>query len=125
MGILYIGFFIILDFLIFNYLTKTVQYRRNINVLLVTFLFLFIIIHFANPLGLAIPNDLFFILTTFSLVLFVFHVGKKISLWLLVRINNERNKNTDILTKSFSYLIDYATPVLILIFQMFTIIDNY
>ncbi|MCP1995465.1 SNF family Na+-dependent transporter [Flavobacterium sp. HSC-61S13] len=125
MEILYIGFFIILDFLIFNYLTKTVQYRRNICVLLVTLLCLFTALHFANPLGLAIPNHLFFILTTFSLVLFVFHVGKKISLWLLVRINNERNKNMDMLTKSFSYLIDYATPILILIFQLYSIIDNY
>lgn len=125
MGILYIGFFIILDFLIFNYLTKTVQYRRNITVLLVTLLFLFTVLHFENPLGLAIPNHLFFILTTFSLSLFVSHAGKKISLWFLAYINNKHNKNMDIVTKSFSYLIDYAMPVLILIFQLFTIIDNY
>lgn len=115
-------FFIILDLLIFSYLIKKVRFSSSVTVSLIVFLILFLIVHFINPLGLSISNNILFILLVFSMSFFVFYFGKEIAIWFTLKINN--NEGNDLLFKWFGFWTDYLIYILILVFQIATIIGN-
>lgn len=121
MKLFYIMFFIVLDLMIFSYLVKKIRLKRRISILLTVFLFLFIIIHFFNPSGLAMPNNIFYILIGFSMALIVFRFGKNVAIWVTSMLNREKD---ELLLKWFGIWVDYVIYIMVLIIQITTIIDN-
>ncbi len=85
------------------------------------FICLFTIIHFLNPIELSIPNERFFILIGFSMVLFLFKFGKTVA----IRGMGILNKNKDeLLIKWFGFWTDYVIYIMVLVIQIATIISN-
>lgn len=121
MKLLYIVFYIVLDLMIFSFLIKKIRMSKTIWKTAIGFICLFTIIHFLNPMELSIPNERFFILIGFSMVLFLFKFGKTVS----IRVYGVLNKNKDeLLMKWFEFWTDYVVYIMVLATQIGTIISN-
>ncbi|MHC5310043.1 hypothetical protein ACYSNM_08200 [Myroides sp. LJL116] len=120
MKLLYILFFVTLDLLIFSYLIKKIRLNRTVSILCIALLFIFVGIHFLNPSGGAIPNEIFKILIGFSMSLFVFRFGKNLSMWVSSMLNKEKD---ELLLKWFGFWVDYVIYVMVIIVQIGIIID--
>ncbi|MEL0457496.1 hypothetical protein WJN01_14750 [Flavobacteriaceae bacterium SZ-1-7] len=124
MNILYIIFFGIINILIFEKLTKKISIKPKIRIGLLTTLLPLLILHFVNPFYKSLPNKLFIILIGFSLALFIFHYGSKISLWLATNTISAENKNKELFKKWNNLWVLYVPYGMISIFQVTTIIKN-
>ncbi len=121
MKLFYIIFFIVLDLMFFSFLVKKIRLGRRRLFLLTVFLFFFTIIHFLNPFGLAISNEVFYILIGFSMTLIVSRFAKEVAIWVTSTFNREKN---ELFLKWFSIWVDYVMYIMVLIFQIATIISN-
>lgn len=82
---------------------------------------LFTIIHFLNPMELSIPNERFFILIGFSLVLFLFKFGKTVTIMGMEVMNKKKD---ELLIKWFGFWTDYVIYIMVLVIQIGTVMDN-
>lgn len=122
MKVLYILFFGILNLLFFSQLTKKIVLNLTLKIIMLSFVLLFFIYHFWNPLGKVITDKLFFILIAFSFSLLVFYIMPKIAVWFTTYIND--NEKDELLYKWYSVITDYVIYILISVFQFVTIIKN-
>ena len=122
MLIFYILLFGIVNLLIFSRLTKKILIKPKLKTYLLFLLFVLIVIQFVNPYKKAIPNDLFFILFGFSLSLFIFHYGSRITIWFTIK--NNKNKKDSLLFNWYNFIIFYVTYIMIFVFQIMTLIKN-
>lgn len=124
MKLLYILFFIGLNFLIFSYLTKRIEINSKIRTWIIASLVIIALIHFSNLIKTSIDNNLLFILFGFSMAYFVFYFGKIISVTVASNTIHDNNKFKTRAIKWFEFQIDYIASLMILIFQIITIISN-
>jgi len=123
MKVFYIIFFVILNVLIFEKLTKKIKLAKKLKSGIVTIMLLILILHFFNPLDFAIPNKLFIILFGFSSSLFIFHYGSRVAIAFSTHIN--KGSKDKLLYNWYDFLIFYVVYIMISIFQIATIIKNW
>lgn len=123
MKVFYIIFFLILNVLIFEKLTKKIKIVTKLKSGFVIILLLIVTLHFFNPLDFAIANKVFIILFGFSSSLFIFHFGSRIAIAFSTSINN--GNEDKLLYKWYNFLIFYVVYIMISVFQIATIIKNW
>lgn len=123
MKIVYIIFFLILNFLIFSNLTQKIKLNNKLKISLLIFLLIFCLIHFiSNKWISAISNQLFLRLIIFSFCAFIFHYGGKLSKSYAMKIHNIDKNHSAI--KGYNFLIHYVSYILIFTAQVGTLINN-
>lgn len=123
MKLFYIIFFLIINVLIFEKLTKKIAIAGKLKNGLIIILFIILIMHFFNPLDFSIDNQLFIILFGFSLSLFIFHYGSRIAISFSNYIN--KGNEDELLYKWYNFLIFYVVYIMISVFQIATVIENW
>lgn len=123
MKLLYIIFFLIINVLIFEKLTKKIRIVTKLKSAFIIFLFLILLLHFFNPLDFAIDHKLFIILFGFSFSLFVFHYASRIAIAFSTQIN--KGNEDKLLYKWYNFLIFYVVYFMISVFQVATVIKNW
>jgi hypothetical protein len=112
MLIIYLVFFVLLDFLIFCYLTKKVELSVKIRIAVISSLFIIIVLHFSGITMKTISNSQFYILLIFSLLLLVFNFGIKFVIWIMAKTS--KSDKAIVLTKAFNFIRYYLIYILVL-----------
>ena len=123
MKVIYLFFFLLINLLIFEKLTKKMEIKTKLKIGITITLFIIAILHFVDPFGFAIENKLFLILFGFSLSLFVFHYGSRIAIAFSTAIN--KGQNDKLLYNWYNILIFYVVYKMISVFQVATLIKNW
>lgn len=122
MKILYILFFTVVSFVLFNILSKQILNLRSkilFSILIVVFCLLQISLLY--KLGY-MDNEKFFILLAFSFVVFVFHYG--VNFLLFTFLNKSDTSQVNYLAKGFIFFRNYIIYLLIWFFQVYTILTR-
>lgn len=121
MKVFYILFFILLDFLVFNFLVQKIKLNTVVKSVCVIFLLIIVMIHLLRFSDFLLSDKVFLILIFFTAGLFVFHFGKEISILSTAIFHNK--EKSELLLKWFKIWTDYIIYLLVLLFQIATIIN--
>lgn len=115
MSIVYFLFFLFSNFLIFSSLTEKIEVNSKIKIGLIAYLSCVIVLHFLDPVDASISNEYFFYLILFSLALFIFHFGSKLSILILKRVNSKLEDHP--VFSVFNVLRFYIVYILVFVYQ--------
>lgn len=122
MILLYVFYFSIIDFLIFNFLIKRISFSKKLYQGLYLLVIVISLFHFFNPFNISIENKLFFNLIFFSSVLILFHFGGKFVSSFLKKINLKKDNHLSY--KMMDFLTNYIIYVFIFIYQIIYLLSN-
>lgn len=117
MNIGYIIFFGIINFLIFELLSRKVKTSKKVKFIAIFIAVNIVLWHFINPFQSSISNEEFLILFIFSLINIVFFIMSKITLWMNSHIDKDHA-----IFKLWDILIFYVVYIMVYLFQIVTIL---
>ncbi len=121
MKIIYILFFLSLNFLVFSYLTGKVKLSNTLRIIFFVFISIVAVLHFLNYIQLS-TDKLFIILLAFSLAPFILNFAGKITVLLAIKTNSSIKEH--FVLNIFNFMMNYVFYIMISIFQIATIIKN-
>jgi len=121
MKVIYILFFLVLNLLIFSYLTGKIKINNSLKVASLVFISVTLVLHFLNYIKLS-SDKLFFILFIFSLAPFVLTLLSKATVWFAIKANS--NIKEHFVLNMFNFMMNYVFYGLISIFQIITLIKD-
>ena len=122
MIITYILFFAVLNFIIFHFLTGKVELSNKSRITLIALCVLMLILHYSEMLFRPIPNNHFYHLMIFSLLLFVLHFGSYLPILAMKQISS--NFENHFAFTGFNFMRFYVIYVLIFVYQCASLISS-
>ena len=120
MVLIYLLFFVALNFLIFTFFTKKILHKKSINYGLISILILILLFHFSGLIN-TISNDHLFHLIVYSLIVFVFYYGIEFLIWFIRKVN--KNPKSEILIKAFNFFRFYFVYIFVLAYQFVSLLS--